>query len=1006
MATPFGSGAAMSCRLSFLLFGTVLVLSCTTHEVAGPLHNRAPTARITTVPADSIQEGSPISFDASASSDPDGDSLTYVWDLGDGLSATGPSALRSYYQRGSHAVTVIVTDQHGASDTATTRVRVVNAPPVITRIEGPAGSIGVSNPTAVHVAASDAGGDVLDMRIDWKDGSTERRGYPQDQLETIASHTYSATGTYAVEVTVQDKDSAVTKRVIDKPIVVVANNDPSGNRAPAAKIITITTATTRPSGSYPEGTFIRYDATSSSDPDGDSLSYRWIFGNRYAPEPTAPSVVRQYVDEGTYGTTLIVTDTHGASDTATVVETVVNVPPAVSYVVTAAGAVLVGTSTAIRFTVQDAGAEDSVSAQVDWKDGTVSTATLTPHSYDNGFNATAAHTYAIPGDYAAEIAARDNDGGVTKVVVDHPISAVAPHDNHAPVAHITGPASGKEGGTLEFSAAGSTDIDGDSLKVTCQWKEVKSQPTYGGKQSCWLKFPDSGTDLLYLIVADPSGAADTASMMVTIENVAPVIQDYWVPGQQAVGIPASVQVSFYDPGTADHYTITVDWGDGTSRSVAVDSIPHGRVTDPYGGIAGDTVFHVYQQPGSYVSTVTVRDDDGGMSSMTAPHAVLVFNADERTTVAGYEVFDLGTLGGNSAKPWDLNDRGQIVGASSVANGATHAFLWDESGMRDLGTLGHEGSEAVRINEAGTIVGTAWTKYRQSWDGPAGRSADYLGRPVGALWQNGLGTLLDSTQAGPPLRVLAMNEVGDVAWTHIDRTDGNFGWLWRNGNWQPLFRGDRASLPYAINDRGDVVGVDSHAAIWSDGSERDLGVLACKLYSASGDCSFSAAMDINESGQVVGITNDGWASGAYHFVLWQGDTVQDLGPAPPGAGIVIVINERGQIAGSAGDNAYFWSDGNRVTLPSLGGMMRVAGLNDNGEVVGTVFLSNNAQHVFVWSQARGMVDLGTGPHGLGAAWVTDINARGDILGYAAPSVGYGNGEVRAILWRNTQASATR
>jgi probable HAF family extracellular repeat protein len=88
------------------------------------------------------------------------------------------------------------------------------------------------------------------------------------------------------------------------------------------------------------------------------------------------------------------------------------------------------------------------------------------------------------------------------------------------------------------------------------------------------------------------------------------------------------------------------------------------------------------------------------------------------------------------------------------------------------------------------------------------------------------------------------------------------------------------------------------------------------------------------------------------------------------------------------------------------MMRVAGLNDNGEVVGTVFLSNNAQHVFVWSQARGMVDLGTGPHGLGAAWVTDINARGDILGYAAPSVGYGNGEVRAILWRNTQASATR
>jgi probable HAF family extracellular repeat protein len=163
------------------------------------------------------------------------------------------------------------------------------------------------------------------------------------------------------------------------------------------------------------------------------------------------------------------------------------------------------------------------------------------------------------------------------------------------------------------------------------------------------------------------------------------------------------------------------------------------------------------------------------------------------------------------------------------------------------------------------------------------------------------------------------------------------------------------------------------------------------------------MDINAGGQVVGISND--VSGGYHFVLWEGDTVHDLGPAALGASVV--INERGQIAWAVGDHAYFWSDGNKVTLPALGGTMRVIGLNDHGEVVGTVFLSAAAQHVFVWSQARGMIDLGTGPHGFGAAWVTDINARGDILGYAATSVGYGGGgEVRAILWRNTQASAIR
>src|SRR2546423_6646877 len=243
-------------RLATLLLGTGLVLSCTPQKLDGPRENRRPTARIV-IPSVPLLEGSEITSDASTSSDPEGDSLTYVWDLGDGLSATGPVAQRSYYERGSHAVTLIVTDQQGQSDTATTRVSVVNAPPVIQRIEGPAGPIGVDNPTAVHVSARDVGGDVLAMQIDWKDGTTESRGYPQDQLETIARHSYSAMGTYAVEVTVQDKDSAGSKPVIGKPIVVVAKTDPSGNRAPTAKI-----TTTSPRGPIPEGTLVGNDSTS------------------------------------------------------------------------------------------------------------------------------------------------------------------------------------------------------------------------------------------------------------------------------------------------------------------------------------------------------------------------------------------------------------------------------------------------------------------------------------------------------------------------------------------------------------------------------------------------------------------------------------------------------------------------------------------------------------------------------------------------------------------------
>ena len=54
--------------------------------------------------------GLPISFNGSASSDPDGNTLTYTWDFGDGMTGTGPMSAHSYAAGGSYAVTLTVTD--------------------------------------------------------------------------------------------------------------------------------------------------------------------------------------------------------------------------------------------------------------------------------------------------------------------------------------------------------------------------------------------------------------------------------------------------------------------------------------------------------------------------------------------------------------------------------------------------------------------------------------------------------------------------------------------------------------------------------------------------------------------------------------------------------------------------------------------------------------------------------------------------------------------------------
>jgi len=60
-----------------------------------------------------------VTADASGSSDPNGDSLTYAWDFGDGSGTTGRTVTYTYSRDGAYILTLTVTDQRGgvAQDT-------------------------------------------------------------------------------------------------------------------------------------------------------------------------------------------------------------------------------------------------------------------------------------------------------------------------------------------------------------------------------------------------------------------------------------------------------------------------------------------------------------------------------------------------------------------------------------------------------------------------------------------------------------------------------------------------------------------------------------------------------------------------------------------------------------------------------------------------------------------------------------------------------------------------
>jgi PKD repeat protein len=66
--------------------------------------------------------GSSVTFDASASSDPDGTVSKYYWTFGDGTSATGKMVTKSFTEPGVYDVELTVTDDSGKTTTTTSEV--------------------------------------------------------------------------------------------------------------------------------------------------------------------------------------------------------------------------------------------------------------------------------------------------------------------------------------------------------------------------------------------------------------------------------------------------------------------------------------------------------------------------------------------------------------------------------------------------------------------------------------------------------------------------------------------------------------------------------------------------------------------------------------------------------------------------------------------------------------------------------------------------------------------
>lgn len=155
-----------------------------------------------------------ILFDASGSYDPEGAALTYRWNFNGSWTAWTSLPYAEYMWRDDFSGTILLEVSDGdLVSSAMVVVRVLNVPPFILSIDGPASSIqAVSQMTiTVHCFDGDPRENIVSLDactavFSWGDGTSTSYAIGPGVAVVVGLHTYVNAGQYNVTVTLTDDD--------------------------------------------------------------------------------------------------------------------------------------------------------------------------------------------------------------------------------------------------------------------------------------------------------------------------------------------------------------------------------------------------------------------------------------------------------------------------------------------------------------------------------------------------------------------------------------------------------------------------------------------------------------------------------------------------------------------------------------------------------------------------------------------------------------------------------